>query len=115
MNDDDGFRLSLTSEKLRKTYDVWREWRGDRIGPRRDEVAPAKLRAVLSSTFMIDVVDGGKDFRFRFAGERVIQFMGRRLAGSLLSEQTSNPFFERMRAIFSSCVSTKAPVSRGPV
>jgi len=113
MDSDDRFRLALTSEKLRTTYDVWRELRGDRVGPKRDEIAPARLRAVLPWTFTIDVVDAGADFRFRFAGDRIIQFMGRRYAGSLLSEHGNSPFFDRMRAMYAGCVAAKAPIASG--
>lgn len=115
MDKSDSFAHGLTSEKLRATYEVWNELRASRIGPRRDEIAPARLRAVLPWTFMIDVVDGGQDFRFRFAGDRIIQFMGRRFAGALLSEQGANPFFERMRAMYSACATTIAPVTSGVV
>ena len=51
------------------------------------------MKGVLASTFIIDVVDGGQDFRFRFAGDRIIQFMGRRFAGILLSELTGTFFY----------------------
>jgi len=44
--------------------------RAGRIGPKRDEISPAPLRGLLPFTFIIDVVDGGRDFRFRFAGEK---------------------------------------------
>jgi hypothetical protein len=81
----------------------------------REEITPALLRSVLPSIWMIDVVDGGKDFRFRFAGDRVIQFMGQRYAGKLLSEQLDVPFFERMRAILSECVRSRNPVAVGPL
>jgi hypothetical protein len=113
MDSDDSFGLALTSEKLRATYDVWRELRGDRVGPKRDEITPARLRAALPWTFTIDVVDAGADFRFRFAGDRIIQFMGRRYAGSLLSELGSSTFFNQMRAMYAGCVAAKAPVASG--
>jgi hypothetical protein len=113
MDNSDGFGRTLTSDKLRAAYDVWQELRTGRIGPKRDEIAPSRLRGVLPWTFTIDVIDGGKDFRFRFAGDRIIQFMGRRFAGSLLSEHVGNLFFDRMRAMYSGCVATKAPITSG--
>ena len=64
---------------------------------------------------MIDIIDGGKDFRFRIAGERIIQFMGRRCAGELLSENLENPFFQRMRGILVECRDRKKPVAVGPI
>ena len=39
--------------------------------------------------------------------------MGRRYAGSLLSEHGSSPFFNQMRAMYANCVAAKAPVASG--
>jgi hypothetical protein len=105
----------LVSERLVGALDAWKRVSAGRLAPRREEITPALLRSVLPSIWMIDVVDGGRDFRFRFAGDRVIQFMGQRYAGSLLSEHTDTPFFQRMRAILSECVRSKNPVAAGPV
>jgi hypothetical protein len=113
MNDKADFRQTLTSDKLKRVYDAWESLRSAGIGPKRDELSPALLRGVLAYTFVIDVVDGGKDFRFRFAGDRIIQFMGRRFAGMLLSELGGSPFFDNMRAMYVGCVAAKAPISSG--
>lgn len=110
----DKFGLRLTSAKLAAALAVWSEAAAGRFGPARDEITPARLRGVTASTFMIDVVDGGADFRFRFAGDRVIQFMGRRLAGSLLSEFAGTPFFDGMQRFFHGCVAGKRPIATGP-
>src|SRR5476651_9614 len=100
MVNDDSFRLALTSEKLRAAYVVWEDLRAGRIGPNRDAITPARLRSILSSTFTIDVIDGGQDFRFRFAGDRIIQFMGQRYAGTLLSQKRGSTFFDNMSRMF---------------
>jgi hypothetical protein len=107
------FRQTLTSEKLKSAFGTWESLRAGRIGPKRDEISPAPLKSVLASTFIIDVVDGGQDFRFRFAGDRIIQFMGRRFAGMLLSELTGTPFFDNMRTMYSACVASKGPITSG--
>jgi len=107
------FRQTLTSEKLKSAFDAWDTLRAGRIGPKREEITPAPLKGVLASTFIIDVVDGGQDFRFRFAGDRIIQFMGRRFAGMLLSELIGTSFFDSMRAMYSGCVAAKRPITSG--
>ena len=113
MDNTAGFEQTLTSDKLKAAYAVWDATRAGRIGPRRDEIVPANLRGVLTFTFTMDVVDDGKDFRFRFAGDRIFQFMGRRLAGSLLSEQPNTAFFDSMRTMFAACVAARAPIASG--
>lgn len=113
MSETADFAQKLTSDKLKAAYAVWDAARASRIGPRREEIVPANLRGVLTFTYMMDVVDAGRDFRFRFAGDRIIQFMGRRFAGELLSKQTSSAFFDNMRQIFSACVAARAPITSG--
>ncbi|MEI9931110.1 MAG: PAS domain-containing protein [Rhizomicrobium sp.] len=105
----------LVSERLVGVHDAWKRTAGQRMAPKREEITPSLLRTALPWIWMIDVIDGGKDFRFRIAGERVIEFMGRRYAGELLSHHLDNPFFQRMHAILSECLRRKNPVAAGPV
>ena len=115
MDATDAFSRALTSNRLRTVYEMWKDLRGHRLAPKRAEIMPARLRGILPSTFMIDVIDGGEDFRLRFAGERIIQFMGRRYAGTLLSQLRGSVFFDNMAHMFERSVATKAPLARGPV
>ncbi|HVU21474.1 MAG TPA: PAS domain-containing protein [Rhizomicrobium sp.] len=105
----------LVSERLIGVLDAWKRTSGTRMAPKREEITPSLLRTALPWIWMIDVIDGGRDFRFRIAGERIIQFMGRRYAGELLSESLGNPFFQRMRAILIECIRRKEPVHVGPM
>lgn len=105
----------LVSERLVGVLDAWKRMSDGRMAPKREEITPSLLRAALPWIWMIDVIDGGKDFRFRIAGERIIQFMGRRYAGELLSENLDNPFFQRMRGILIECTNHKKPVAVGPI
>jgi hypothetical protein len=57
----------------------------------------------------------GEDFRFSFAGEQVIQFMGTRLSGKMLSETAGTPFFDAMQRFLEQCVETKIPLKAGPL
>lgn len=112
MADTDEFRRGLTSDKLAGIHAAWNELSGGRIGPRREEVRPARLRSAMPWVFLIDVV--GSDFRFSFAGERIVEFMGRRLAGELLSAHLGTPFYDGMNRFFARCVTTGQPVSAAP-
>lgn len=105
----------LVSERLVGVLDAWKRTAGNRMAPKREEITPSLLRTALPWIWMIDVIDGGKDFRFRIAGERVIEFMGRRHAGELLSDNLENPFFQRMRGILLECHKHKKPVAVGPI
>jgi hypothetical protein len=105
----------LTSERLKSIYAIWMELADSRLAPARADIAPAKFRALLPWTWMVDVIDDGQDFRFRIAGDRVIQYLGQRYSGTLLSEARGPRFFENMRDIFALCVAQKTPVAQGPL
>jgi len=105
---------ALTSERLIDVLAAWRRVCLGRMAPKREEMTPALLKNALPWIWMIDVVEGGKDFRFRIAGDRIIQFMGRRYAGSLLSEFVDLPFFQNMHSILMAALERKRPLMAGP-
>jgi len=105
----------LTSGPLAGSYQAWRALCGERFAPSRKEVDPARFKPVLGSIFVMDVVDDGADFRFVLGGERVVEMMGQRLRGKLLSAQPRTPFFEGMSNLFCGCVRAKEPVAVGPM
>jgi hypothetical protein len=109
----DEFAAKLTGSRLRNIYEAWKSLGAGRVGPARDAITPAQLRGAMPWTFRVD--RAGEDFRFSFAGEQVIQFMGTRLSGRTLSEMTGTPFFDGMQRFFSRCVEVKAPLQAGPL
>lgn len=104
----------LISERLLGALDAWTRTAAGRMAPKREEITPALLRGILPWIWMADVVDDGADFRFRLAGDRVIQFMGRRYSGSLISQHLESVYFRRMRALFAECTARKKAVAAGP-
>lgn len=104
----------LVGDKSRALHAIWQKLTGDRLAPKRDEFTLAHIRTLAPWIWTIDVIDDGRDFRFRLAGDRIIQFMQKRYAGAVLSELPRNPFFVRMHTILSHCVTAKRPVAAGP-
>ncbi|HVV66347.1 MAG TPA: PAS domain-containing protein [Rhizomicrobium sp.] len=105
----------LASARLSDAYEAWNRARGARFAPRREDMTPALLRGCLPWTWFVDVIDGGADFRFRLAGDRVVQFMGRRFAGEVMSAHLDEPFFARMQAFLRECLRRRGPVALGPM
>jgi hypothetical protein len=103
---------TAAGDRLPNIYKIWKQLACDRFAPKREEISPAKLRALLPWTWVVDVT--GNDFRFRIAGERVVEYLGHRHAGMLLSELRGLKFFELMHALFSHCVAQKKPIVHGP-
>ena len=106
---------AIISSRLSTIHAVWHELAAGRVGPGRAEVTPAKLRGALPWSWMIDVVGDAQDFKFRFAGEQVVQFMGGRLSGALVSQFRGRPFFEGMQSLFTACVRARRPIVVGPM
>lgn len=67
-----------TSQAL---YAYWNEIRGMRVAPRRFEIEPARIAAMLPDTFILECDTPG-DFRFRLAGTRMAALLGRDLRDS---------------------------------
>jgi hypothetical protein len=79
-----GDACEIASERLRRLHGYWAVLRGDRFAPARSELSPVDMKDQLAWIWIMDVIEGGDDFRFRLGGDRVIQFFGRRLAGETL-------------------------------
>lgn len=107
------FAAGVTSERLRHIVEIWNGLKAGALAPPRGAITPTQLRGSMPWTFRMDCQAG--DFRFSFAGERVIQFMGTTLSGRLLSQMTGTPFFDGMQRFFARCVEVKAPLHAGPL
>lgn len=103
---------NLTSDRLKTVYSVWKELQGEKVGPRREEITPARLRGAMPWTFLIEVQPD--DFRFSFSGERIQEFMGTRLVGQQLSALLANPYYEGMSRFFTRCKALASPLHAPP-
>lgn len=110
----DEFADRLISDKLKAVHALWRETRGEAVGPKRGQITPARLRTNMPWTFVMEVA-GSADFRFSFAGDRIVQFMGKAHAGTLLSTLLGTPFYDGMSRFFANAVAAKSPLRAGPL
>ncbi len=105
----------LVGRNAKTLYYIWETVTGDRLAPMPDEITLGLIRTLAPWFWNIEVVDGGSDFRFRLAGDRVVQFYGEHLSGSLLSARTHLPFFRDLRRHLHHCVMIGMPFAIGPV
>jgi hypothetical protein len=64
-------------------------WRGKCAGrpmPDRRDIVPPEIVRLLPNLHISEVVDGGRDFRFRLFGTALVNFLNVELTGKLLSE-----------------------------
>ncbi len=66
--------------------DLWETRRGGRPMPLRDDFALEDLAPWFGHVLIMDVIDGGRDFRYRMIGTAVTGFLDRDYSGRLVSE-----------------------------
>lgn len=67
---------------------LWSYWHGLRAGgalPGRAAIDPFALRPWLGHLLLMDVIDNGRDFRYRLHGTVLVQLFGSDLTGRLVS------------------------------
>ena len=73
--------MELKHKTSRVLFSYWNAVRGERATPRRFEIEPAKIAAILPWTFILERVDADA-FRFRLAGTHVCDIFGVELRGT---------------------------------
>jgi hypothetical protein len=111
MSNDD-FARAITSDKLLAIYLAWKDVSANRVGPRRSELTPAHLRRATPWAFTVDLIDD--DFRFGFAGDRLMQFLEKRCATPNVSGLRDIAFFAAAETLFRDCAKSRKPLISGP-
>jgi len=106
---------ALISAPLKEAYRAWRTLANGRFAPTRREISPRSFKPVLTTVFLLDVIDEGNDFRFALGGDKILRFLMNRLEpGMKLSEIAGSEFHARALRLMKHCVATMAPVAAGP-
>ena len=102
--DDPRFRAA------RQVQAIWEDL-GDGRMPDRQQIDPVAIGpALLPLLVLIDVLEGGRDYRWRLFGSRHQEEYGANLTGSTLSElERGNPTATAFRRILDHTVSSRAP------
>lgn len=66
--------------------DYWWRRRGDLAMPRRKDISPSDMKSHLSHILLADVIEGGRDFRYRLVGFELQRFFSGNPTGSLMTE-----------------------------
>lgn len=82
----------LRHAPLRFLLEHWRELRGDRQMPHARQIDALALRPALGFVSLLDVVEGGADFRYRLVGTVPAAVSGFEMTRRLLSEHKASPY-----------------------
>jgi len=104
------FVESLPDQRLRTLYTYWLSKRGDRAMPSRADIDPGEFRALLPHVLLVDVIDGGTNFRYRLVGTELEREFDRAVTGRVLGELVSGTYLDYMRSLYLSVVVEGVPV-----
>lgn len=82
-----GFDVAqIASPALRDLYLYWADkWQGARM-PRRADIDPLDMPALLPMVYLVDVERDPLRFRFRLVGTRIVSWFGRDMTGHYVAE-----------------------------
>ncbi|MEQ8504513.1 MAG: hypothetical protein RIB80_04240 [Rhodospirillales bacterium] len=94
----------LKSPDLVKALALWDSWRGDGIAPLWDKIELSRFPPpLLPMTTVVDVLEGGRDYRYRYWGSELTRLFKRDETGNLLSlhsvTQSSDIRFHQFGAV----------------
>ena len=86
---------ALKGDALWKVFELWKQWAGNRRAPTWAEVDMLALPPeIIPQTVVVDVVDGGEDFKYRFWGTGYADHYGMDETGNLLSHSIGPSFIK---------------------
>jgi hypothetical protein len=103
---------------LRFLTEYWRGLAGPGELPHLRQIDPFALRPALGYVMLLDLVDGGHDFRYRLYGSMIASISGFDMTGKLLSAHPASPYVtEFALASYRAAVQRREPVytERHPV
>ena len=105
-----GFAEALSDQRLLTLYIYWSAKRGQRAMASRADIDPGDVRALLPHILLIDVLEGGADFRYRLVGTEIERHIGRSLTGRLFSETLDGEYLDYIRSLHQRAIAEAAPV-----
>ncbi|HEV2673486.1 MAG TPA: PAS domain-containing protein [Aliidongia sp.] len=105
-----GFAEFFADQRLAALYAYWSGKRGARPMPGRADIDPAELRLLLPHLLLIDVVDGGQDFRYRLVGTEIERQIGRQVTGRMIGEALSGDYLAYILSLHRRVLAERASV-----
>ena len=100
----------LQAPVLSACYDYWLTLKENAPMPPRDGFKPRDLVEYLPLISLIDVIEGGADFRYRLVGTCIDEVIGHHYTGLLLSEIANKKSRATRRETYQRCVEEKRTV-----
>jgi hypothetical protein len=100
------------ARSIEALVEYWQSKCAGRPMPRRADIDPVEIPAHLADVMLIDVLDGGADFRYRLVGTRIVQAMARDATSRRISELHGGQpgIFAKVRSLYLRPVLLKRPI-----
>ena len=96
-------------ERLLALYRLWQSKRGGRTLPARSDFGHRELVPWFGNLILLDVVNGGADYRYRLFGVTLAQEAGFDMTGKLLSEYPLKDRLPHFYEVFAQVLRNRAP------
>src|SRR5258706_15696691 len=70
---------------LKAVKRYWADKRGGRPMPSRQDIDPKEIKSLLPQVMLVDVLEGGGDFRYRLLGSKLLPYFPGEAAGQMMS------------------------------
>jgi hypothetical protein len=89
----------------------WLDLAGDRSMPAASEIDPLQMRPALGYLILVDVVEDGRDLRYRLFGSTLAAVSGFDMTGQLVSQHRASPYVvEFALATYRAVLTRREPV-----
>jgi hypothetical protein len=112
----EGARLRLAEASaieaggLKAFFAYWTARAGGRIAPKRADIEPRDMAALLPHVHLYDVIDAGRTFRVRVLGTAIVAVLGGEQTGRILSDSDADLPARRAVAIMRRIVEGRIPL-----
>ena len=104
------FRRRIAHPALRELYDYWLAARGDGIAMPRSRLDPTDIPRLLPFLILADVIDGGRQIRYRVVGTEIVAAYGIDYTGKRMDELTGRDNLAYMRQLYQPVIDRGLPV-----
>lgn len=92
-----------------RLFEYWRRKCAGRTMPRRADIDPVEMRALVNNVILFEVVEPISRFRVRLVGQAIIDFVGFNSTGRYAGDDMPPDSAARMIAILADVVARRAP------
>jgi len=102
----------LQPPPLQFLLSYWTGLRKDDGLPRAGDIDPLNMRPALGYVLLLDIVEGGLDFRYRLFGTILAAVSGFEMTGKLMSEHPTSPYIlDFYRATYRAALQRREPLA----